>query len=201
VRRSVYTGSRSLSGRGARVGLLEPLADEAFMPGRMDQAELFSAVYRKLSRSVFGYLRARGVEDPEAVTQDVFLALYTRMGTLHGGIEGVKTLVFSIAHARAVDHHRRRERVPASTPYDPGSDQRTVASPEEVAFAGTGVPELLETLPDDYREVLILRVVADLSIEQTAAIMGRSAGAVKQLQRRALAGLKEHVQMKAQGTL
>jgi DNA-directed RNA polymerase specialized sigma24 family protein len=119
VRRSVYTGSRSLSGRGARVGLLEPLADEAFMPGRMDQAELFSAVYRKLSRSVFGYLRARGVEDPEAVTQDVFLALYTRMGTLHGGIEGVKTLVFSIAHARAVDHHRRRGRVPASTPYDP----------------------------------------------------------------------------------
>ena len=199
--RSVFTGRRSPSRMGALVGVLEPLADEAFAPGQMDQAELFSAIYRNLSRSVYGYLRARGVEDPESVTQDVFLALFTRMGTLHGGIEGVKTLVFSIAHARAVDHHRRRERIPVSTPYDPGSDRRTTAPPEEVAFAGTGVPELLETLPDDYREVLILRVVADLSIEQTAVIMGRSSGAVKQLQRRALSSLKEQVLMKEQGTL
>jgi RNA polymerase sigma-70 factor (ECF subfamily) len=175
------------------LGGLEPLADEAFAPGQTDPAELFSAVYRKLSRPVSGYLQARGVEDPEAVTQDVFLALYTRMGSLHGGFDGVKTLVFSIAHARAVDHHRRRGRIPASTPYDPGYDRRTVAPPDDGAFAGDGVLELLETLPEDYREVLLLRVVADLSIEQTATIMGRSAGAVKQLQRRALAGLKEQL--------
>jgi RNA polymerase sigma-70 factor (ECF subfamily) len=53
------------------------------------------------------------------------------------------------------------------------------------------VTELLADLNPDYREVLALRVVADLSLEETAAIMGKSQGAVKQLQRRALSALRE----------
>jgi RNA polymerase sigma-70 factor (ECF subfamily) len=180
------------------VGLLEPLAEEASAQGQADPAELFSVLYRKLSRRVYGYLRGHGVEDAEAVTQDVFLALYSRMGSLHGGIEGAKVLVFSIAHARAVDHYRACQRLPRHTPYDPSLDRRA-AAPQTDAFAGDGVLELLETLPADYREVLNLRIVADLSIEQTAAIMNRSSGAVKQLQRRALAILKDKVLKREQG--
>jgi RNA polymerase sigma-70 factor (ECF subfamily) len=49
---------------------------------------------------------------------------------------------------------------------------------------------LLERLPADYREVLSLRVIADLDLEQTAAVMERSVGSVKQLQRRALIALR-----------
>ncbi len=41
-----------------------------------DPAVLFGAVYRTLSGAVLGYLKARGVDDPEAVTQDVFLAFF-----------------------------------------------------------------------------------------------------------------------------
>ena len=50
---------------------------------------------------------------------------------------------------------------------------------------------MLEGLARDHREVLALRVVADLSIEQVAGIMGKSQGAIKQLQRRALQNLKD----------
>ena len=53
---------------------------------------------------------------------------------------------------------------------------------------------LLDQLPADQRDVLLMRVVADLSVEQTAAAIGRSAGAVKQLQRRGLIALRERVQ-------
>jgi RNA polymerase sigma-70 factor (ECF subfamily) len=49
---------------------------------------------------------------------------------------------------------------------------------------------LLDRLRPEYREVLALRVVADLSVEQAAQAMGRSVGAVKQLQRRALLALR-----------
>lgn len=182
------------------MGVQEPSDGGTLDLDRANPAEAFSMLYRLLSRPVHGYLQARGVEDPEAVTQDVFVALYPRMAALHGGFEGAKTLIFSIAHARAVDHHRRREKVPVSASYDPEADRRTTASAYDASFPGDGLLELLQALPEDYREVLRLRVIADLSIEQTASIMSRTTGAVKQLQRRAIAGLKEQLLNREQGS-
>jgi len=157
-----------------------------------DPAVLFGAVYRTFAGAVLGYLKARGVDDPEAVTQDVFLAFFPKIGELTGGLQGAKSLVFSIAHARMVDHYRRVERRPDFTPYDPLQDGRSTASAEDHALGHSGgATALLEGLADDHREVLALRVVADLSIEQVAGIMGKSQGAIKQLQRRALQNLKD----------
>jgi len=157
-----------------------------------DPAVLFGAVYRTFSGAVLGYLKARGVDDPEAVTQDVFLAFYPKIGELTGGLQGAKSLVFSIAHARMVDYYRRVERRPDFTPYDPLQDGRSTASAEDQVLGhGGGAARLLEGLAEDHREVLALRVVADLSIEQVAGIMGKSPGAIKQLQRRALQNLKD----------
>jgi RNA polymerase sigma factor (sigma-70 family) len=177
--------------------VLDPLVDDDVQADLDDPALLFTAAYNSFAGPVFGYLRARGVDDPEAVTQDVFLALYPKLDTLHGGLQGAKTLLFSIAHARMVDHYRKRERTPPSTPYESELDARRASSAEDQAFGragGLGVTELLEDLADDYREVLALRVVADLSVEEAAAIMGKSQGAVKQLQRRALKALKKRAQ-------
>jgi RNA polymerase sigma-70 factor (ECF subfamily) len=52
------------------------------------------------------------------------------------------------------------------------------------------VHELCAGLSDDQREVLILRIVGDLTVEQIAAIVDKSVGAVKALQRRALDALR-----------
>ena len=45
---------------------------------------------------------------------------------------------------------------------------------------------MLERLNEDQRSVITLRILGDLSIEQTAEVLGKSTGAVKQLQRRGL---------------
>jgi len=55
------------------------------------------------------------------------------------------------------------------------------------------VVELLRDLPADQREVLVLRVVADLSVQEVATVIGRSPGAVKQLQHRAVRKLRQIV--------
>jgi RNA polymerase sigma-70 factor (ECF subfamily) len=133
------------------------------------------------------------VSDPEALTSDVFLALLPRLGELTGGTVGLRSFVFSVAHARAVDDIRRRARRPEAVEFDPVRHDRAVGSAEHDALArvGTaGVQALLARLAPDYREVLALRVVADLDLEQTAAVMQRSVGSVKQLQRRALIALR-----------
>ncbi|NKX49929.1 sigma-70 family RNA polymerase sigma factor, partial [Arthrobacter deserti] len=80
-----------------------------------------------------------------------------------------------------------------------GTDLRTTGSAEEVvlgSLAESDVGHQLKALNPDQREVLLLRIVADLSVEQVASIMGRSAGSIKQLQRRGLHKLKTLIERK-----
>ena len=154
----------------------------------------FSLVYRTYASQVLGYLTARGVEDPEAAMQEVFLSVLPRLDTVHGGEAGLKTFIFSVAHARMVDDHRRQSRTPVKLSFEPELDQREDTSAEKEALRRISPREvlgLLDGLPQDQREVLSLRLVGGLSIEQTAEAMDKSAGAVKQLQRRALLKLRE----------
>jgi RNA polymerase sigma factor (sigma-70 family) len=55
------------------------------------------------------------------------------------------------------------------------------------------VHELLGRLAPDQRDVLVLRILADLTVEQAAATLGKTPGAVKALQRRGLATLKKEI--------
>ncbi len=92
-----------------------------------------------------------------------------------------------------MDELRRRNRQPVRIGYLADLDPRTTESAENAAVAALGteaVRRLLDTLPDDQRAVIALRVIADLSINQVGEILGRSPGAVKQLQRRGLLALR-----------
>lgn len=151
-------------------------------------------VYRALAPRVLGYLQGQGVEDPESLTDEVFITVIPRLPEVRGGAAGLRTLVFSVAHARAVDDHRRRSRRPVQASYEPEHDQRIVDSAETVAMGTVtteAVEQLLEELGEEQRAVIMLRVLADLSLEETAGVLGKSVGSVKQLQRRGLLRLRQ----------
>jgi RNA polymerase sigma-70 factor (ECF subfamily) len=157
----------------------------------------FSAVYTTISPAVLGYFRARGVDDAEALTQDVFVDVLPKLTGVKGGHAGLRTFIFSVAHARLVDYRRRSARTPQLTEFDPLQDQRWSRSAEdEVLGSLGGIASTLSMLNDEQREVLVLRIVADLSVEQVAGIMNKTPGAIKQLQRRGLLALRELVKEK-----
>lgn len=174
--------------------MTDALTEDVLRAGARDP-ELFSLVYRTYASQVLGYLTARGVEDPEAVMQEVFLAVLPRLETVSGGVPGLRTFLFSVAHARMVDDHRRQSRTPVKLPFDAELDQREESSAEAEALDHVSPAEVLgllqKVLLDDQREVLTLRIIGGLTVDQVAAVMGKSAGAVKQLQRRALSRLRE----------
>ncbi|WP_245828058.1 RNA polymerase sigma factor [Sinomonas mesophila] len=175
---------------------MEELSESDLGPGARTQHELFTLVYRALAPAVLGYFKGRGVDDPEALAQDVFLSVLPRLDGVTGGIAGLRTFVFSVAHARAVDYYRRTERRPRTVDYDPEEDDRRVSSAEHEALVAAGQTDaelLIGRLRGDQREVIMLRIVAELSIEEVADVLGKSPGAVKQLQRRALKALRDHV--------
>ncbi|HEY8754401.1 MAG TPA: sigma-70 family RNA polymerase sigma factor [Arthrobacter sp.] len=178
--------------------MTDALTDDVLRTRARDP-ELFTIVYSTYAPSVLGYLTARGVEDPEAVMQEVFLTVLPRLKTVTGGVAGLRTFVFSVAHARMVDDHRRQRRAPVELPFEPDLDGRADSSAEDEVMQRISpqeVVDLLSVLPDEQREVLSLRLVGGLTVENAADVMGKSAGAVKQLQRRALIRLREQSAVK-----
>jgi RNA polymerase sigma factor (sigma-70 family) len=174
--------------------LAEQLSDDELSAALAGEPSGFSAVYTVISPAVLGYFRARGVEDAEALTQDVFVDVLPKLASVTGGHTGLRTFIFSVAHARLVDYRRRAERTPHLAEYDPRDDTRYAASAEDEALGSLGgIADTLSQLNEEQREVLVLRIVADLSIEQVAGIMDKTPGAIKQLQRRGLSALRELV--------
>src|SRR4051794_4264417 len=180
--------------RGDRVA--EAITDDVLAAAQSGSADAFAVIWRQLSPVVAGYLAGRGVSDPEGLTSDVFLGVLPRLGELNGGVAGLRTFVFSVAHARAVDDLRKRVRRPDTVEFDPTRHDGAAESAERVALGRLDTEQaltLLDRLAPDYRDVLGLRVIADLDLEETASIMQRSVGSVKQLQRRALLALRREL--------
>jgi RNA polymerase sigma-70 factor (ECF subfamily) len=170
------------------------VTDDVVTAARTGESDALTAIYQAFAPVVTGYLRAKGVSDPDGMTSEVFLAVLPRIAKVAGGANGLRTLIFSVAHARMVDEYRARARRPGAVSYDPVWDDRVSDSAEDAAhdgFSTEWVCEVLTVLPADQRDVLALRIVADLSIDEVAQIMDRSTGAVKQLQRRGLLALRK----------
>ncbi|WP_056602689.1 RNA polymerase sigma factor [Nocardioides sp. Soil774] len=168
---------------------LESTVDAA---SRGDTAAL-RAVYETLSPRVLGYLQIRGAEDPEGLTNEVFVRVLPRLAEAHGGFGGLRALAFTVAHGLLVDELRRRGRQPVLGEYDASRDRRTQPSAEEEAIGRLGegtALELLELLPEAQRTVVLLRVLGELSVAETAAAVGRSEAAVKKVQAKALEALR-----------
>ena len=184
--------------------MVTSLPDDALDRARAGEPAAFSLIYQAMSPSVLGYFAGRGSDDPEALTQDVFLTVFSKLDAVTGGLRGLRTFTFSVAHARHVDEVRRKLRAPVLVGYEADGDTRTAASAETVALGNLdagGASGMLAQLNAEQRDVLLLRIVADLPIEQVAEILGRSAGSVKQLQRRGLLKLKELVHPKTSDAL
>jgi RNA polymerase sigma-70 factor, ECF subfamily len=170
------------------------VTDEVVTAARAGDSAALTAIYQSFAPAITGYLRAKGLVDPEGTTSEVFLAVLPKIATVTGGAQGLRTLIFTVAHARMVDEHRARARRPEAVSYDPARDERVTDSAEDDAHDGLStewVCEVLALLAPDQRDVLALRIVADLSVDQVAEIIERSPGAVKQLQRRGLLALRQ----------
>lgn len=172
--------------------VLEDLESVTVAASRGESAALH-AVFDALSPRVCGYLRVRGSEDAEGLTNEVFVKVLPRIAEVTGGYRGLRALTFTVAHGLLVDELRHRQRQPALHEYDSARDLRTQSSAEELALEHLGegtALELLDLLPDDQRSVILLRVLGELSTDETATAIGRSRAAVKKMQAKALTTLR-----------
>jgi len=153
-------------------------------------------VWIEYSPAVAAFLRARGSREPDDVTSEVFIAVFEQLPKFVGGPAELRSFVFSIAYRRLVDELRMRSRRGEHAEFTAGIDPRHTESAEQAALTRLGDASalgLLDTLPAEQRDVMVLRIVADLTVEQIAEIVGKRPGAVKALQRRALENLRKRI--------
>jgi RNA polymerase sigma factor (sigma-70 family) len=163
-------------------------------------------LWRALAPAVAGYLRVQGAAEPEDLTSEVFVGVFRNLGSFRGDEEAFRAWVFTIAHRRLLDERRRAARHPrpVELPSDDGGARAPsgrdgpgtpmAASAEHDALRRLGadrVRALCARLAPDQRDVLVLRLVGGLTIEEVATAIGKTPGAVKSLQHRAVAALRK----------
>jgi RNA polymerase sigma factor (sigma-70 family) len=171
--------------------------DDVLAAAQAGAAWAFEVLYRDLSPVVTGYLRLHGAAEPDDLASETFLGVFTGLAAFHGDEAALRSWVFTIAHRRLVDDWRRRSRRPQLT--DDAGDLTLLAGGDVeddvlVRLGAADVHRMCAELPDDQRSVLLLRILADLTVEQVATVMGRSIGATKALQRRGLRTLRERLE-------
>ena len=157
-------------------------ADEEFLePAR------FEEFYERVLPVVYGYLwrRSGRCEDVAMeLTQETFLGV---VRSLRSGVvvRDPLALVMSLARRRLVDYYRRSEVRQRVHPLF----ERDDVAPAETSEAEARLLSALETIPDHYRLVLILRYVDDLTVSETADLVGKSPAATESLLARARTAL------------
>jgi RNA polymerase sigma-70 factor (ECF subfamily) len=167
------------------------LVDDAGLVARAKrERQEFTPLYRRYIGPVYRYCyyRLGSREDAEDATSQIFTQALAGLAGCRD--ESFRSWLFAIAHNVVTDRHRAR-RVHESLS-DAGEIVDPVSSPETTAISSAdadAVLALLEKLVDDQRRVIELRFVG-LTDFEIGSVLGRSPGAVRSIQFRAVARLR-----------
>jgi len=171
----------------------EPNIDEALEAARGGAEWAISILFQSIQPDLLRFLSYRARDVADDLASETWLAVAQSLPQFFGSISEFRALLFTIARRRVIDHYRKQARQPSPVPLSEIDDSR---SSDDVAdhvieaiSSQQAIDRLIAKLPDSQAEVIILRVVAGLSSDEVAKVTGRSAGAVRVLQHRALARL------------
>ncbi len=153
---------------------------------------LYRAHYDAIYRYVF--LRLGSPSAAEDVTSQVFLGMCRGLGRYQDQGKPFVAWLYGIAQKQIAFFRRGQSRAPSPVDLDAAAELAAdSAGPHATAEqreARVPLMRALGEIPDGPREVIMLRYILSLSVAETAALVGRTEGAVKQLQLRGLATLK-----------
>jgi RNA polymerase sigma-70 factor, ECF subfamily len=134
--------------------------------------------------------------DAEDLTTQTFLKMLESIGKFRWQSAPFSAWLFRIAHNLAMDHFRANRRwQPEEDVPEPDADESTSA--EAGAFESIGRKSMLELIDDlspEQQQVLTLKFVFNFANAEAATILGKTEGAIKSLQHRALVSLQKQLE-------
>jgi RNA polymerase sigma-70 factor, ECF subfamily len=183
------------------------VSSDAGVPNGQDEASLikqavdgdseaFGVLYVRHMDAIFRYIYYRVGQDVEAedLTEEVFIRAWEALPTYQIGQFPFTSWLYRIAHNLVIDHHRKRkaEPMPDLELHHSGS---TRSNEDQVmqSLDSEMLVEALTHLDPEEQQVVLLRFVEGLSHREVAEAIGKSEGASRIIQHRALAALQKHL--------
>ena len=158
------------------------------------EAQALAEIYDRYSVPVYRYLyRLLGeAAQAEDLTGEVFLKLLEALPTNRGPRDRIDGWLFRVAHNLAMDQFRRQKKAPA-VPLDEELVAEGTQPPEvvEQRLTGQQLRACLRRLTSEQQQVVVLRFAEERPLAEVAHLMGKSEGAVKTMQHRAISRLRK----------
>lgn len=169
--------------------------NELLALAKQGQSEAFSELYLRFAPPIFRFLFSHLDDrlDAEDLTEEVFLRLWRFLPQFQDQGVPILAFLFKIARNALIDFYRRSGRAGGHMSIEEHPIPALQFDPGESALASLEHQEVRQTLNqlrEDYRMVLALRFLSGLTPEETGEVMGRTPGAVRILQHRALSALR-----------
>ena len=168
--------------------------DQLLAAARQGSPAALTQIYDAYFKPVYGFIRLR-VEDTalaEDLASEVFVRLVEAVRRHSGPRSNLRGWLFEVARNLVNDHYRGGKGFTEQALDDWLPDTRS-GEMEALAIRAASVEQTrraLRSLAPDHQEVLILRFAQNLSLQETAELMGKQVNAIKQLQFRATQALR-----------
>ena len=166
---------------------------EALMAAyQQSDADAANALVSQLSPPIFQFFfaQSRNRAEAEDLLQEFWLRIHKARATFRPG-EPLMPWLYAIARRVRVDQYRKHR---SAREHELVSEQLPEkAAPEPPKESGPNISEMVRSLPDSQREVLLMLKVSGLSLEEVARATGVSVGSVKQKAHRAYESLRKRL--------
>ena len=158
--------------------------------------DAIGALYDQHHAALFRYIwsRVRDRRLAEDLTGEVFLRMLTALPGFRPSQAPFRAWLYRVARNLLVDHYRkegRRVSAPLQQAEARGDDEGDPGARVERKLTLARVHQALSNLEETQREVVSLRFLSGLSLQEVAAVLEKSENAVKALQHRGLSALRQ----------
>lgn len=159
------------------------------------KASAFGLLYDHYQPKIYRFvlIKVGRREDAEDLTHQVFINAWQNISNYKDLGFPFSSWLYRIARNQVIDRYRTKkpeislEEVDEENFADLGINEKSI----EEKIQMERVMEAIKELKDDYQDILVMRFVEDLSVRETAVAIGKSEGAVKLMQHRAIKELKK----------
>lgn len=154
-----------------------------------------TAVYDQYVERIYNYIyhRVGNTQQAEDLTGQVFVRMLEAVKAGRSWQSSFSGWLYRIAHNLVIDYYRRRQRVAFVELDDGTAIQSHAGDPAKSAEVQLDKEQLcaaLALLTEEQAQVIVLRFMDELSVSEVAGVMGKTDGAIKALQYRAMLALK-----------
>lgn len=165
--------------------------DDVLSAARAGQEWAFAVLFRDLDPPLLRYLRARAPAVAEDLSAETWLAAARGLAEFRGDEAGFRAWLFTIGRRQVIQHWRDRARRPTEPfPPDDLAALAGTADPAADALARVAADDaarlIARHLTPEQADVVLLRLLAGLDVDQVARMLGKRPGAVRALQHKAL---------------